>query len=219
MCLSDFLASGFASWWTAHPWSHLSIGCSSRTVMAVLGVWQILIWSSCFWGSPMIYILWWTLCIHSGEVLLTLKHIPTSWRVLLIWPAVVKGFFLLSSTTVVFRDLPGLLVLLSSPVYSFFLGMFRTVVLATPYVAISPMGLFWFFSLMMACITDSDSSLDLILGITYSKCKWHTWNQLQTFYLLNWWWHNEEIAHTCPWNNFWVNCPITFGPLKSGKHI
>ncbi len=92
-------------------------------------VWQTLIWPSCFWGSPMVYILWWTLCIHSGEVfswLLTLTHIhlppgECSW-----WPTVVKGVFftreriLRSSTTVVFRGLPGLLVLLSSPVRSFF---------------------------------------------------------------------------------------------------
>ncbi len=50
-----------------------------------------------------------------------------------------------SSTTVVFRGLPGLLVLRSSPVRSFFLRMFQTVVLATPNVfAISLMGLFCF---------------------------------------------------------------------------
>ncbi len=109
-----------------------------------------------FWGSPMVYILWWTLCIHSGEVFDLIvdfdTHTPTSWRVFLIWPTVVKGVFftreriLRSSTTVVFRGLPGLLVLLSSPVRSFFLRMFQTVVLATPNVfAISLMGLFCFF--------------------------------------------------------------------------
>ncbi len=77
-----------------------------------------------------------------------------------------QGRILRSSTTVVFRGLPGLLVLLSSPVRSFFLRMFQTVVLATPNVfAISLMGLFCFFSLMMACFTDSDSSLDLILTV------------------------------------------------------
>ena len=27
-----------------------------------------LVWSTCFWGSPMVYILSWTLCIYSGEV-------------------------------------------------------------------------------------------------------------------------------------------------------
>ncbi len=70
----------------------------------------------------------------------------------LIWPTVVKGVFftreriLRSSTTVVFRGLPGLLVLLSSPVRSFFSRMFQTVVLAMPNVfAISLMGLFCFF--------------------------------------------------------------------------
>ncbi len=56
-------------------------------------VWQTLIWPSCFWGSPMVYILWWTLCIHSGEVfswLLTLTHIhlppgECSWSGQLLW--------------------------------------------------------------------------------------------------------------------------------------
>ncbi len=46
-----------------------------------------------FWGSPMVYILWWTLCIHSGEVfswLLTLTHIhlppgECSWSGQLLW--------------------------------------------------------------------------------------------------------------------------------------
>ncbi len=80
-------------------------------------------WPSCFWGSTNGYILWWTLCIHSGEVfswLLTLTHIhlppgECSWLA-----NCVKGVFftreriLRSSTTVVFRGLPGLLVLLSS---------------------------------------------------------------------------------------------------------
>ena len=51
----------------------------------------------------------------------------TSWRVFLIWPTVVKGkMILLSSTTVVFCGLLGLLVLLSSPVCSFFLRMYQT---------------------------------------------------------------------------------------------
>ncbi len=25
-----------------------------------------------------------------------------------------------------------------------------------------------------------------------------------------------RIAHACPWNSFWVNCPIIYGPLKGG---
>ncbi len=140
---------------TSWSWSHLSIGCCSRTVKAFLDVvWQTLIWPSCFWGSPMVYILWWTLCIHSGEVfswLLTLTHIhlppgECSWSGQLLWSVFSspgKEFFghppqLFS---VVFRSF----VLLSSPVRSFFLRMFQTVVLATPNVfAISLMGLFVF---------------------------------------------------------------------------
>ena len=168
--------------------SHLSIGCCSRTVKAFLDVvWQTLIWSSCFWGSPMVYILWWTLCIHSGEVfswLLTLTHIhlppgecSCSWTV-------VKGFFftreiiILSSTTVVLWSSGSFVV--AELTSAFFLSKCsQRVDLATPNVfAISLIGLFWFFSLMMACFTDSDSSLDLILRATDSKCKWHTWNEL-----------------------------------------
>ncbi len=94
-----------------------------------------------------LYSLWWSLLLIVDFD----THTPTSWRVFLIWPTVVKGVFftreriLRSSTTVVFRGLPGLLVLLSSPVRSFFLRMFQTVVLATPNVfAISLMGLFVF---------------------------------------------------------------------------
>ncbi len=42
--------------------------------------------------------------------------------------------------------------------------------LATPNVfAISLMGLFCFFSLMMACFTDCDSSLDLILTVDSNR--------------------------------------------------
>ncbi len=100
-------------------WSHLSIGCCSRTVKAFLDVvWQTLIWPSCFWGSPMVYILWWTLCIHSGEVfswLLTLTHIhlppgECSWSGQLLWRVFffTRDRILRSSTTVVFRGLPGL---------------------------------------------------------------------------------------------------------------
>ncbi len=45
-------------------------------------------------------------------------------------------------------------------------------------------------------------------------------SQFQTFYLLNWCRSNEGIAHICPWYGFWVNCPITYGPLKKGEvHI
>ncbi len=140
-----------------------------------------------------LYSLWWSLLLIVDFD----THTPTSWRVFLIWPTVVKGVFftreriLRSSTTVVFRGLPGLLVLLSSPVRSFLLRMFQTVVLATPNVfAISLKGLFCFFSLMMACFTDSDSSLDLILTVDSNRFQMQIahlkWNL--TFYLLivNW---------------------------------
>ncbi len=50
-----------------------------------------------------------------------------------------------------------------------------------------------------------------------SQQQLHTKNQLQTFYLLNWCRNNKGIAHICPWNGFWANCPITYGPLKKGR--
>ncbi len=137
-------------------------------------------------------------------------HTPTSWRVFLIWPTVVKGVFftreiiIQSSTTVVFRGLPGLLVLLSSPVRSFFLRMFQTVVLATPNVfAISLMGLFCFFSLMMACFTDSDSSLDLILTVDSNRFQMQIAHFKLTLDLLSAHcnWDSEGITHTWPWNS------------------
>ncbi len=171
-----------------------------------------------------LYSLWWSLLLIVDFD----THTPTSWRVFLIWPTVVKGVFftreriLRSSTTVVFRGLPGLLVLLSSPVRSFFLRMFQTVVLATPNVfAISLMGLFCFFSLMMACFTDSDSSLDLILTVDSNRFQMQIAHLKWTLDLLSAHcnWDNEGITHTWPWNSWEANCPITFGPLTSGRHI
>ncbi len=57
-----------------------------------------------------LYSLWWSLLLIVDFD----THTPTSWRVFLIWLTVVKGVFftreriLRSSTTVVFRGLPGL---------------------------------------------------------------------------------------------------------------
>ena len=113
-----------------------------------------------------LYSLWWGL----------LTHTPSSWRVFLIWPTVVKGFFftreriLLSSTTVVFRGPSGSFCVAELTVCSFFLRMFQTVDLATPNVfALSLISLFRFFSLMMACFTDSDSSLDRIVRVDSNR--------------------------------------------------
>ena len=170
-----------------------------------------------------LYSLWWSLLLIVDFD----THTPTSWRVFLIWPTVVKGFFftrerILSSTTFVFRGLTGLLVLLSSPVHSVFIRMFQTVDLATPNVfAISLIGLFWFFSLMMACFTDSDSYLDLILRVDSDRFQMQIAHLKLTLDLLSapCQWDNEGITHTWPWNSWATNCPITFGPLKSGRQM
>ena len=109
-----------------------------------------------------LYSLWWSLLL----IVVFDTHTPTSWRVFLIWPTVVKGFFftreiiILSSTTVVFRGLPGLLVL----------GV----------------------SLMMACFTDSDSSLDLILRVDSNRF------QMQIAHLK---WNLDLLSAPCKWDN------------------
>ncbi len=102
------------------------------------------------------------------------------------------------------------------------LRMFQTVVLATPNVfAISLMGLFCFFSLMMACFTDSDSSLDLILTVDSNRFQMQIAHLKWTLDLLSAHcnWDNVGITHTWPWNSWEANCSITFGPLTSGRHI
>ncbi len=187
-------------------------------------------WSASWYQQSRIGVVWFCQ-LKTNPVTLNLfiyHHGTGPWRVFLIWPTVVKGVFftreriLQSSTTVVFRGLPGLLVLLSSPVRSFFLRMFQTVVLATPNVfAISLMGLFCFFSLMMACFTDSDSSLDLILTVDSNRFQMQIAHLKWTLDLLSAHcnWDNEGITHTWPWNSWEANCPITFGPLTSGRHI
>ncbi len=149
-----------------------------------------------------------------------------------VFALVKKGFFftmeriLRSSTTVVLRGHPGLFMLLSSPVHSVFLRMYQTVDFAPNVPAVSLMDLFCFWSLIVFMVSPAwRAPLTTRCGFraTASKCKWHTLNQLQTFYLLNWCRNNEGIAHICPWNGFWVNCQITYSPFKKkgggGGHI
>ena len=121
----------FSSHHSGKSWylTHLSIGCCSRTVKVFF--------RCCLANSNLVFLflrltnglhlvvnplysLWWSLLLIVDFD----THTPTSWRVFLIWPTIVKGFFftgeriILSSTTVVFRGLPDLLVLLSSRVHS-----------------------------------------------------------------------------------------------------
>ncbi|MEE6527481.1 hypothetical protein FKM82_028883 [Ascaphus truei] len=100
------------------------------------------------------------------------NNMPTSWRVFFTWLDDVKGFFftmvriLRSSITVVFHGQPGLFVLQSSPVRSFFLRMYQTIDLATPKVpAISLMDFLFFCSIRMTCFTCIESSFDHILWV------------------------------------------------------
>ena len=82
-------------------------------------------------------------------------------------------------------------------------------------VAISQMG-FFLFSQLKDGLLHLHGELPwshVVFTAESSKYKHHTSNQLQAFYMLNWWWYNEGTAHTCPWNSLWVNCPITFGPF------
>ncbi len=132
--------------------------------------WQTLIWPSCFWGSPMVYILWWTLCIHSGEVFSDcwLWHTYTYLlESVLDLANCCEGCFLhqgKNSSVIHHSCFPWSSGSFGCCWAHRCVPSFKNVpnsVLATPNVfAISLMGLFCFFSLMMACFTDSDSSLD-----------------------------------------------------------
>ncbi len=75
-------------------------------------------------------------------------------------------------------------------------------------------GFVLFWSLTIVCFTCwRDLTAWCGFTATASKCKRHTWNQLQTFYLLNWCRYNKGIARICPWNSFWVNYPFTYSLL------
>lgn len=60
----------------------------------------------------------------------------------------------------------------------------------------------------MACFTCVESPFDSMVRV-HSNSFQMQMSQLNSFTL-----NNEEIANACPLNTFWVNCPITFGPLK-----
>lgn len=101
---------------------------------------------------------------------------PTSSIVFLNCFDVVRLFFftkeriLPSATLGVFRGLPGLLMLQSLPVHSFFFRTYQIVDLATPNaLAISLRDLFSFFSAMMASFTGIDSSLDFMSMIPVAQ--------------------------------------------------
>ena len=102
-----------------------------------------------------LYSRWWSLLLIVDFD----THTPTSWRVFLIWPTVVKGFvftreiILLSSTTVVFRGLLGLLVLLSSPVHSFFLrkSAVKAHLVCSCLILITIPNIVWYYFLAVQC--------------------------------------------------------------------
>lgn len=100
--------------------------------------------------------------ISESEVLsslLTWTDIRTSWGVFLVWATVVFLDEGKDLSVRLHRCLPGILVLLSSQVYTLFLRMDQTVDLATPNVlAISVMAFFFFLSWLMDLFIDSDSS-------------------------------------------------------------
>ncbi len=130
--------------------------------------WLSLIWPCLYlWLNPL-FLLWWSLILIVDFDIDT----PTSWRVFFSWLDVVKCFFftmervLRSSTTVVLCGHPGLFMLLSSPVLSFFsLKMYQTIDLATNVAAISLMYLFWFWSLKIICFTCMQSSFDCMIWV------------------------------------------------------
>ncbi len=130
--------------------------------------WQSLIWPWLHLVVNPLYLLSWSfLLIVDFD-----SDKSTSRRVFFSWLDVVKGFFFtmervhLSSTTVVLRGRPGLFLLLSSLVCSFFLRMYQTVDLATLNVlAISLMDLICFWSLTIVCFTCLESSFDRMMWV------------------------------------------------------
>ncbi len=108
-----------------------------------------------------LYLLSWSLLLivdFDGDM-------PNFWRVFFFWLHVVKGFFftmeriLRSSTNVDFLGHPGLFMLLSSPVHSFFSWNVPNYWFDVP--AFSPMYLFCFWSLTIVCFTCMDCSFDV----------------------------------------------------------
>ncbi len=129
----------FSSQDSGTGWSYFqpSKECFFRSGLAILDVfWQSLIWPCLHLVVNPLYLLSWSLLLIVDFD----SNTPAFWRVFFTWLDVVKGFFftreriLKSSTTVVLRGRPGLFMLLSSSVCSFFLRMSQTVDLATPNV-------------------------------------------------------------------------------------
>ncbi len=141
----------------------------SEVVWLFLGVfWQSLIWPCLYYVVNTLYLLLWSLLLivdfHSDT--------STSWRVFFSWLDFMKGVFftmeriLRSYINVVLCGRPGLFMLLSSTLRSFFPRMYQTVDLATPNVpAIYLMDLFWFWSLIIVCFTCMERSFDRMMWV------------------------------------------------------
>lgn len=111
----------------------------------------------------------------------------------------VLRFFLTKeqdSAIILFSCLPGLLMMLSSPVHSRFLKK-----VTNCWLGNSTIDLFCSFNLMISSFICIDTSLDL------SQMSIHSLKST----LLLWSWSNDGTDHTCPWNCHWFKYFWTLG--------
>ncbi len=108
------LSSVTSSLNTSNPVSLEAMHGTLMPSWAVPSLLHTYIFSSCHSGTTRYkYLLWWSLLLIVDFD----SDTPTSWRVFFSWLDVL---ILRLSTTVVLRGRPGLFILLSSPVHSFF---------------------------------------------------------------------------------------------------
>lgn len=144
---------------------------------------------------------------------------PTSWRVLLPWLSVVKGF-LFTVERIIHRCF--LLWMFGSFwivefIFAFFSYDVPNCRYGHSYYCTNLSNVFFFFcfcSFRVACFTCMQSSFDRMLSFHSKIFSEITSDQFQDFYQLNLSWHDNGNAHTCPWNSLWFNCPITFSSFK-----
>ncbi len=150
---------------------------------------QSLIWPGLHLVVNPLYLFSWSLLL----IVDVDSDTSTSWRMFFTWLDVVKGFLYHGEDSpIIHHCCPPwtsrpFFMLLSSLVRYFFLRLYQTVDLATPNVpAISPMDLFCFWSITLSVSLVWRAPLTAWYGFTTTafKCKWHTTNKLQIFYLL-----------------------------------
>ncbi len=152
------------------------------------------------------------------------------WHMYLLESVIIyRGKILWSSTTFGLRGHPSLFMSLSSPVHSFFSEYTKLLIWPLLMFLLYICWIFFcFLTLTIVCFTCMESSFDHMMWVQSNSFQMQmahlinteSQNKLQNLNLLNWCRNKEGIAHACPWNSFWVNCPITYVSFKRGEvHI